>query len=135
MDLKRSLIALKMSHVSVKADRIAGPGRTEERFAHTALIKSYSTALLGSTGRDDGRGEGSSGTFSGSDSLYTEESSESESEESLEEELRDCAEDAEGFVPVCLAAATFNFFTNGSRSGCQGPSPFSVPIVSVERRC
>ena len=83
-----SLIPLNNSHTSASAVLIVGVERTEERLAHTALRRSYSTALFGSLGLVDGMGDGSSASFSGSDSLsYAEElSSVADSEDTSDEE-------------------------------------------------
>ena len=120
-----------MSQHSLRAVRMTVPDRTDERLAHTTLMRSYSTALFGSAGRMVGIGDGSSATFSGSVSLqYSEESSESDSDESLGDTLRLCAAGTVDLELACFLAATLSFFTSGSRAECHGSLPFSADEIS-----
>ena len=112
---------------------MVGLERTDDRLAHTALRRSYSTALFGSWGFVDGIGDGSSTSFSGSDSLSSadELSSVADSVEASDE-AEPCVEMAvaAGRGPGCFRAVTFSFFTRCSRSGGQGPSPFSSSHIN-----
>ena len=61
-------MVLNMFQYSLRAVRITVLERPTFFLAHTALMTSYSIALLGSAGRFAGSGEGSSGSGASSDS-------------------------------------------------------------------
>lgn len=125
-----------ISQYSLSALLMTVPDNDTLRLAQTALMVSYSMALLGSLGRVAGRGDGVSGWVSSSEAdSYSEPSSEPDSlEESTDEGEsalgvpRGVEEDREVADP---APATLSFFRRGSRAKFQGPVPFSDRNVLV----
>ena len=109
---------------------MTAPDKATLRFAHTALVMSYSVALSGSVGFVLGSGEVSSTRDPSSESeLYSESPSDSDSLDDSVEEMESAVgvepADDEGRGVVNDTLPRLSFFLTGSRARFQGPVPFS----------